>query len=165
MNKTKSVFDVQNLGCQRFKMSVSIAERFLLQNKAFLQEVKSAGQVNDNVFTLLPTVIFGLGTFAVIYKSLHGRSHAMTSRKLWWYRVRKFPFENWVTGKITHTTCSICRSIIDFNKTEKPWTKQCFNNGFMCCVLLGTGISLVLLLHIATVVPGHEELSMGKQVD
>lgn len=69
-------------------MPISTAADYVVRsNKMFLLEMKSASELDSRVITLIPTIVFMIGTFTLIFKAFHRRTHRSTPLRIKFYRV------------------------------------------------------------------------------
>lgn len=56
-------------------------------NLRFLSEMKSAAELDTRIISLIPSIVFMVGAFALIFKVFHRRTHRLTPYKIRFYRV------------------------------------------------------------------------------
>ncbi|KAI4471173.1 sodium/chloride dependent transporter [Holotrichia oblita] len=110
------------------EMSTANAVQFLINtNLRFLSEMKSAAELDSRIITLIPSIIFMIGAFALIFKVFHRRTHRLTPYKIRFYRELGFHWTYFYLIRIWFLVIKVFRwgslKLTDFVK-KSEYTKN-----------------------------------------
>lgn len=69
-------------------MSLSFLSHISLMHTNFFKEIKYSAQFDANPISILPSVFFLIGSFFILHRLIHRRTHPSTPLHIWIYRVR-----------------------------------------------------------------------------